>query len=120
MAEPGTRADQPGRGRLPDHDARAGLGAGPGHAVPGRLRPGRPTTAGRGDGRRPARPPAGAAGRRSAPADRRLRPRLAGALRARVPAADPTAGRALPTDPVSYTHLRAHETGRNLVCRLLL
>ena len=24
------------------------------------------------------------------------------------------------TDPVSYTHLRAHETGRNLVCRLLL
>ena len=26
----------------------------------------------------------------------------------------------LSTDPVSYTHLRAHETGRNLVCRLLL
>ena len=28
----------------------------------------------------------------------------------------------LPIDPkpVSYTHLRAHETGRNLVCRLLL
>src|SRR5665213_1005420 len=25
-----------------------------------------------------------------------------------------------PQDPVSYTHLRAHETGRNLVCRLLL
>ena len=25
-----------------------------------------------------------------------------------------------PLDPVSYTHLRAHETGRNLVCRLLL
>src|SRR5678810_56976 len=25
-----------------------------------------------------------------------------------------------PFDPVSYTHLRAHETGRNLVCRLLL
>ena len=24
------------------------------------------------------------------------------------------------TMPVSYTHLRAHETGRNLVCRLLL
>ena len=24
------------------------------------------------------------------------------------------------TEPVSYTHLRAHETGRNLVCRLLL
>ena len=24
------------------------------------------------------------------------------------------------TPPVSYTHLRAHETGRNLVCRLLL
>src|SRR5674476_1676437 len=23
-------------------------------------------------------------------------------------------------DPVSYTHLRAHETGRKLVCRLLL
>eukprot|EP01017_Pseudomicrothorax_dubius_P024058 TRINITY_DN25603_c0_g1_i1.p1 TRINITY_DN25603_c0_g1~~TRINITY_DN25603_c0_g1_i1.p1 ORF type:complete len:113 (-),score=6.99 TRINITY_DN25603_c0_g1_i1:130-468(-) len=23
-------------------------------------------------------------------------------------------------DTVSYTHLRAHETGRNLVCRLLL
>src|SRR5674476_1518544 len=22
--------------------------------------------------------------------------------------------------PVSYTHLRAHETGRNLVCRLLI
>ena len=25
-----------------------------------------------------------------------------------------------PSGPVSYTHLRAHETGRNLVCRLLL
>src|SRR5674476_165757 len=25
-----------------------------------------------------------------------------------------------PFVPVSYTHLRAHETGRNLVCRLLL
>src|SRR5674476_1691949 len=24
------------------------------------------------------------------------------------------------TNTVSYTHLRAHETGRNLVCRLLL
>ena len=24
------------------------------------------------------------------------------------------------SDSVSYTHLRAHETGRNLVCRLLL
>ena len=24
------------------------------------------------------------------------------------------------SQPVSYTHLRAHETGRNLVCRLLL
>ena len=31
-------------------------------------------------------------------------------------------GAEMPTnsDPVSYTHLRAHETGRNLVCRLLL
>src|SRR5678809_496291 len=27
---------------------------------------------------------------------------------------------ALRLAPVSYTHLRAHETGRNLVCRLLL
>ena len=26
----------------------------------------------------------------------------------------------MPSLPVSYTHLRAHETGRNLVCRLLL
>src|SRR5665213_4207122 len=26
----------------------------------------------------------------------------------------------LSTGTVSYTHLRAHETGRNLVCRLLL
>src|SRR5665213_1671418 len=26
----------------------------------------------------------------------------------------------LDLNPVSYTHLRAHETGRNLVCRLLL
>src|SRR5665213_3632367 len=25
----------------------------------------------------------------------------------------------LSEEPVSYTHLRAHETGRNLVCRLL-
>ena len=25
-----------------------------------------------------------------------------------------------PEEAVSYTHLRAHETGRNLVCRLLL
>src|SRR5664280_386515 len=99
LAEPGTRAGQPGRGRLPDHDARAGLGAGPGHAVPGLLRPGRPTTAGRGDRRRRTGPTAGAAGRRSAPAHRRLHPRLVGALRARVPAADPAADRALPTDP---------------------
>src|SRR5678810_191627 len=29
-------------------------------------------------------------------------------------------GRWISNDPVSYTHLRAHETGRNLVCRLLL
>src|SRR5678809_1637984 len=29
-------------------------------------------------------------------------------------------GRRTAPDPVSYTHLRAHETGRNLVCRLLL
>src|SRR5665213_3727033 len=29
-------------------------------------------------------------------------------------------GEALGVTPVSYTHLRAHETGRNLVCRLLL
>ena len=28
--------------------------------------------------------------------------------------------RALTTDPVSYTHLRAHETPEHLVCRLLL
>ena len=28
-------------------------------------------------------------------------------------------GMSLP-EAVSYTHLRAHETGRNLVCRLLL
>ena len=40
---------------------------------------------------------------------------------------DPSEGRILIDDtdvatvnPVSYTHLRAHETGRNLVCRLLL
>ena len=30
------------------------------------------------------------------------------------------AARKHPLTPVSYTHLRAHETGRNLVCRLLL
>src|SRR5678810_757831 len=29
-------------------------------------------------------------------------------------------GASLGSMPVSYTHLRAHETGRNLVCRLLL
>src|SRR5674476_1513755 len=28
--------------------------------------------------------------------------------------------KSLRVDTVSYTHLRAHETGRNLVCRLLL
>ena len=28
--------------------------------------------------------------------------------------------KALEIVTVSYTHLRAHETGRNLVCRLLL
>src|SRR5665213_4303375 len=27
-------------------------------------------------------------------------------------------GTVIDLDPVSYTHLRAHETGRNLVCRL--
>src|SRR5674476_1451797 len=33
----------------------------------------------------------------------------------------PTSGGAVlvSNHPVSYTHLRAHETGRNLVCRLL-
>src|SRR5674476_805255 len=31
-----------------------------------------------------------------------------------------TAVGASSVDAVSYTHLRAHETGRNLVCRLLL
>ena len=31
-----------------------------------------------------------------------------------------TAGQAIGFCSVSYTHLRAHETGRNLVCRLLL
>ena len=30
------------------------------------------------------------------------------------------AGAVINIIPVSYTHLRAHETGRNLVCRLLL
>ena len=30
------------------------------------------------------------------------------------------AGYALPSKPVSYTHLRAHETELHLVCRLLL
>ena len=30
------------------------------------------------------------------------------------------AGNALPPKPVSYTHLRAHETVLDLVCRLLL
>ena len=29
-------------------------------------------------------------------------------------------GKSIIEEPVSYTHLRAHETGRNLVCRLLL
>src|SRR5665213_4151458 len=33
---------------------------------------------------------------------------------------DVAARRAVLQIPVSYTHLRAHETGRNLVCRLLL
>src|SRR5678809_1537370 len=32
---------------------------------------------------------------------------------------DPSTGSPI-TESVSYTHLRAHETGRNLVCRLLL
>src|SRR5665213_4302951 len=32
----------------------------------------------------------------------------------------PFVGRLDDINPVSYTHLRAHETGRNLVCRLLL
>src|SRR5674476_1284134 len=36
-----------------------------------------------------------------------------------VPLAQPESGPATPAGPVSYTHLRAHETGRNLVCRLL-
>ena len=31
-----------------------------------------------------------------------------------------TANRLASVQAVSYTHLRAHETGRNLVCRLLL
>ena len=32
----------------------------------------------------------------------------------------PRGGTSSGPDAVSYTHLRAHETGRNLVCRLLL
>src|SRR5665213_1401968 len=38
----------------------------------------------------------------------------------RIPAKSPVNGRPVRFAPVSYTHLRAHETGRNLVCRLLL
>src|SRR5660397_283766 len=41
----------------------------------------------------------------------------AGVLRRR---ADPRRGRRAVRLPVSYTHLRAHETKANLVCRLLL
>src|SRR5674476_1710006 len=37
----------------------------------------------------------------------------------RAAAIDATAS-TMTLSPVSYTHLRAHETGRNLVCRLLL
>ena len=38
-----------------------------------------------------------------------------------TPAADSADGfNKVRLDAVSYTHLRAHETGRNLVCRLLL
>ena len=33
---------------------------------------------------------------------------------------DPALLKGLMPTTVSYTHLRAHETGRNLVCRLLL
>ena len=37
---------------------------------------------------------------------------LKGEISAQIPDTD--------IDPGSYTHLRAHETGRNLVCRFLL
>src|SRR5674476_597684 len=38
----------------------------------------------------------------------------------RQPVPSPISEWAVIHSPVSYTHLRAHETGRNLVCRLLL
>src|SRR5674476_1598801 len=37
-----------------------------------------------------------------------------------IPATAMSAAPVIAARPVSYTHLRAHETGRNLVCRLLL
>src|SRR5665213_4154281 len=58
---------------------------------------------------------AGGAGRARAAAASRSR--AGGTGRPGAAARSRGAGRA---GPVSYTHLRAHETGRNLVCRLLL
>src|SRR5665213_419827 len=84
---------------------------------------------------------AGGSGRRSGLLDR-ARPNALAAAEAPEPAPEPGAlldfglehwvdeggavvarsaiARFRPPLPVSYTHLRAHETGRNLVCRLLL
>src|SRR5674536_289183 len=44
----------------------------------------------------------------------------AGAGTEAAPAGIPVAGRGADPGPVSYTHLRAHETPEHLVCRLLL
>src|SRR5674476_1572805 len=55
------------------------------------------------------------------------RSRTAGSITSTTTSAERSTGVSSPEalsagthDPVSYTHLRAHETGRNLVCRLLL
>src|SRR5665648_608425 len=80
-------------------------------------------------GRRPGPPPSAPRGRsaairrpggRSRPARRRARPRPAGHVRAPPRTAPAIRPRHPSAPPVSYTHLRAHETRHDLVCRLLL
>src|SRR5674476_39275 len=111
---------------------RPGLGGPTALTTPGNAAPAAGRTVRTGAGPTPAlaRPAADPARRALAAAGHhrirvRRRPPAAGAQRAvRGPASGPAPGSELEdaasggVESVSYTHLRAHETGRNLVCRL--
>src|SRR5665213_4129803 len=103
-AEAGPEAETTPQRRRSDNQLRNGRGVKFPDSMAESIKPIRPETRPRG---RPAAPPGRSAAPRPARIGTRPPPVVPNPLVARSAA-------------VSYTHLRAHETGRNLVCRLLL